>query len=282
MSGVELIIDDSPNEITVSCFDPVRREIAKTALGNLIKDGRIQPAKIEEFIEKAQSDVEDIMKKAGEEAISELSIYTLDPKVVSILGRLHYRTSYGQNVLKHSIEVAHLCGMLAAELGADVMVAKTAGLVHDIGKALDHEVEGSHVTIGMNILEKYNTDDKVIIGMRSHHDEYPHGSLESVIVQVCDMISGGRPGARRDSLENYLKRLRELETVVNTFKGVQKSYALQAGREIRVFVHPEEIDDLTARQTARDMAVRIEKELRYPGEIKVTLIREHRIIEYAR
>lgn len=282
ITGVELIIDESPEEIIISSFDPIRRQIARVTLENLIKDGRIQPAKIEEFYEKARAEINDIVKKSGEDAVHACGIYTLDPRVIAILGRLHFRTSYGQNVLQHSIEVAHMCEMLATELGADPITAKIAGLVHDIGKALDHDVEGTHVEIGIHILEKFGVDPRVVTAMKSHHDDWPHGSIEAVIVQVCDKISGARPGARRDTLENYLKRLRELEAVVNSFRGVEKSYALQAGREIRVFVRPDQITDLEARQTARDMAVRIERELRYPGEIKITVIRENRVIEYAR
>jgi ribonuclease Y len=282
MAGVELLIDDSPNEIIISSFDPIRRQIARVALENLLKDGRIQPAKIEEFIEKAQSEINEIVKKKGEEAVYECGIFNIDPRVVSIIGRLHFRTSYGQNVLRHSLEVAHLCEMVASEIGADPYIAKFAGLVHDIGKALDHEIEGTHVDIGIRILQKFGVDERVVTGMKSHHDEYPHESLESVIVQTCDMISGARPGARRDTLENYLKRLRELEAVANTFHGVSKAYALQAGREIRVFVHPEQLNDSQARRIARDMAIKIEQDLRYPGEIKVTVIRENRVIEYAR
>lgn len=282
ITGVELIIDESPDEIIISSFDPVRRQIAKVAMEELIKDGRIQPAKIEEFFEKAKTDINEIIRRKGEDAVHECGIYTLDPRIVAIIGRLHFRTSYGQNVLQHSIEVAHLCEMLATELGADPMIAKVAGLVHDIGKALDHEVEGTHIDIGMRILEKFGADPRVITAMKSHHDDWPHETIEAVIVQVADMISGSRPGARRDTLENYLKRLRELEAVVNGFQGVQKSYALQAGREIRVFVHPDQVSDLEAKRAARAMAVRIEQELRYPGEIKVTVIRENRIIEYAR
>ncbi len=282
ITGVELLVDDSPGEITISSFDPIRRQIARVTLEELIKDGRIQPAKIEEFFEKAKITINEIIKEEGERAIHECGIYTLDPRVVAILGRLHFRTSYGQNVLQHSIEVAHLCEMLATELGADPLIAKTSGLVHDIGKALDHEVEGTHIEIGMRILEKFGTDPRVIVAMKSHHDDCPHETIEAVIVQVGDMISGARPGARRDTLENYLKRLRELEAVVNTFHGVEKSYALQAGREIRVFVHPDKMSDLQAKQAAREMAVRIENELRYPGEIKVTVIRENRIVDYAR
>lgn len=282
ITGVELIIDESPDEIIISSFDPIRRQIAKVTLENLIKDGRIQPAKIEEFFEQAKSEINEIVKRAGEDAVHDCNIYTLDPRVIAILGRLHFRTSYGQNVLQHSLEVAHLCEMLATELGADPQIAKIAGLVHDIGKALDHEVEGTHVEIGIRILEKFGVDPRVVTAMKSHHDDWPHGSIEAVIVQVCDQISGARPGARRDTLENYLKRLRDLESVVNTFKGVEKSYALQAGREIRVFVSPALVTDMEARTIARDMAVRIEQELRYPGEIKVTVIRENRIIEFAR
>jgi ribonuclease Y len=282
ITGVELLVDDSPGEITISSFDPVRRQIARVTLEELIKDGRIQPAKIEEFFEKAQISINEIIKEQGERAVHECGIYTLDPRVIAIMGRLHFRTSYGQNVLQHSIEVAHLAEMLATELGADPLIAKTAGLVHDIGKALDHEVEGTHIEIGMRILEKFGTDPRVITAMKSHHDDCPHETVEAVIVQVADMISGARPGARRDTLENYLKRLRELEAVVNTFQGVDKSYALQAGREIRVFVNPSHMTDLEAKQTAREMAVRIENELRYPGEIKVTVIRENRVVEYAR
>jgi ribonucrease Y len=282
VAGVELIIDDSPTEITISSFDPIRRQIAKVALENLLADGRMQPAKIEEFIEKAQSEINEIVKKKGEEAVYECGIFNIDPRVVAILGRLHFRTSYGQNVLKHSLEVAHLCEMIASEIGADPYIAKFAGLVHDIGKALDHEFEGTHVEIGMKILQKFGVDERVIIGMRSHHDEYPHESLEGIIVQTADMISGSRPGARRDTLENYLKRLRELEAVANTFQGVMKSYALQAGREIRVFVHPEQLNDLQAKRIAREIAIKIERDLRYPGEVKITLIRENRVVEYAR
>ena len=282
ITGVELIIDESPNEIIISSFDPIRRQVARIALENLIKDGRIQPAKIEEFFEKAKSEINEMVKRAGEDAAAECGIYTLDPRVIAILGRLKYRTSYGQNVLQHSLEVAHLSEMLATELGADPVVAKIAGLVHDIGKALDHEVEGTHIEIGIRILEKFGVDPRVITAMKSHHDDCPHETVEAVIVQVCDQISGARPGARRDTLENYLKRLRELESVVNAFAGVEKSFALQAGREIRVFVSPDVLNDMQARETARNMAMRIEQELRYPGEIKVTVIRENRVIEYAR
>ncbi len=282
MAGVELLVDESPESIVISAFDPVRRQIAKNALQALIADGRIQPAKIEEEIAKAQANINQTMTEKGEQAVYETGVLQLPPEVIQILGRLAYRTSYGQNVLQHSIEVVHIAAMLAEELGADVSVAKAGALVHDIGKALDHEVEGTHVNIGMRILEKFGVDKKIIDAMKSHHDEYPHESIESVIVQVADHISGGRPGARRDSVEQYVKRLADLEAITGKFKGVERSYALQAGREIRVFVTPEVVSDIEAKKLARDIAVSIEKELKYPGEIKVTLIRENRVIEYAR
>lgn len=282
IAGVELIVDDAPDLIIISSFDPVRRETARRALISLIEDGRIQPAKIEEFIQRAQNDVNTMIKEKGEEAVRELSIFSLDPRLVAIVGRLHFRTSYGQNVLRHSIEMARMAEMLASELGADAYIAKCAGLLHDIGKALDHEFEGGHLEVGIRILRTFNVDERVVIAMRSHHDTYPHESLEAVIVQTCDMISGGRPGARRDSAEEYVKRLRELETIASNFQGVERCYALQAGREIRVFVSPSAISDLDARKTARNIAVQIETQMRYPGEIKITVIRENRIIEFAR
>lgn len=282
MSGVEIIVDDTPGSITISSFDPVRRQVAKVALEKLIADGRIQPAKIEEMIEKAQEDINKMIKEKGEEAVYECGILNLDPKVIAILGRLHYRTSYGQNVLAHSIEMAHIAGMLAEELGANVQVAKAGALLHDIGKALDHEVAGTHVEIGRRILQKFGVDDAVIKAMQAHHEEYPYETVESIIVQCADAISGSRPGARRDSVENYLKRLADLEGVATSFKGVEKAYALQAGREIRIFVTPQEVTDLEAKKMARDIATRIENELKYPGEIKVNVIRESRTIEYAR
>lgn len=281
-AGVELVIDDTPNTILISSFDPVRRHTAKLALENLIKDGRIQPAKIEEEVEKAEEEMQRIMKEKGEEAVYECGIYNLDTRIVSILGRLYFRTSYGQNVLLHSVEVAHLAGMLAEEVGADVMVAKTAGLVHDIGKAADHHVQGSHVEIGRRILQKFDAKEEVITAMQAHHEDYPYETLESKIVQVADSISASRPGARKDTIENYLKRLGELEELALSFDGAEKAYALQAGREIRVFVTPEEISDLEAHKLAKKIARKIEKELRYPGEIKVNVIRESRVIEYAR
>ncbi|MBI4691923.1 MAG: ribonuclease Y [Candidatus Terrybacteria bacterium] len=281
-AGVEIIVDDTPGSIVVSSFDPVRRHIAKIALENLILDGRIQPARIEEMVEKAKIEVEKLIKQKGEAAAYETGVIDLDPRLLSVLGRLYFRTSYGQNVLQHSIEVAHLAGMLAAELGADVSVAKKASLLHDIGKAMDHEIQGSHVEIGKRILQKFNTDEKILQAMQAHHEEYPFETVESVIVQAADAISGARPGARRDTLENYLKRLEDLENIANSFEGVEKSFAIQAGREIRIFVTPEKISDLEAQKMARDIADRIEQELKYPGEIKVHVIRENRIVEYAR
>jgi ribonuclease Y len=282
VTGVEVIVDDTPGLITISSFDPIRRQVARVALENLLMDGRIQPAKIEKIVEKAQQDINKIIKEKGEQAAYECGVINLDPRVISILGRLHFRTSYGQNVLQHSVEMSHLAGMIAAEVGANVQLAKTAALVHDIGKALDHEVVGTHVEIGKRILQKFGINEEIIKAMQSHHEEYPYESLESVIVQTADSISGGRPGARSDSIENYLKRLEELEAIANSFPGVEKSYALQAGREIRVFVTPEQITDIEAKNLARNMAEKIEAELKYPGEIKVTVIRETRVIEYAR
>ncbi|OGI94798.1 ribonuclease Y [Candidatus Nomurabacteria bacterium RIFCSPLOWO2_01_FULL_40_18] len=281
-SGVELIVDDTPGSIVISSFDPIRRQVARLALENLILDGRIQPAKIEELVEKAKEEINKIIKEKGEQAVYECGIFNFDPRIVAIIGRLYFRTSYGQNVLQHSIEMAHIAGMLAEELGADVAIAKAGALVHDIGKALDHEVQGTHIEIGIRILQKFGADERIITAMKSHHEDYPYETIEAIIVQTADSISGGRPGARRDSVENYLKRLQELEALVNAFPGVEKSYALQAGREIRIFVTPDKISDSEAKLMARDIALKIEKELKYPGEIKVTMIREMRIIEYAR
>ncbi len=281
-SGVELIVDDTPGSIIISSFDPIRRQVARLALENLILDGRIQPAKIEELVEKAKEEINKIIKEKGEQAVYECGIFNFDPRIVAIIGRLYFRTSYGQNVLQHSIEMAHIAGMIAEELGADVAIAKAGALVHDIGKALDHEVQGTHIEIGMRILQKFGADERVITAMKSHHEDYPYETIESIIVQTADSISGGRPGARRDSVENYLKRLQELEALVNAFPGIEKSYALQAGREIRIFVTPDKISDAEAKIMAHDIAVKIEQELKYPGEIKVTMIRETRIIEYAR
>ena len=282
VAGVELIVDDTPGSIVISSFDPVRRQVARLALENLILDGRIQPAKIEELVEKAKEEINKIIKEKGEQSVYECGIFNFDPRIVAILGRLYFRTSYGQNVLQHSIEMAHIAGMLAEELGADIQIAKAGALVHDIGKALDHEVQGTHVEIGIRILQKFGADEKVITAMKSHHEDYPYESIEAIIVQTADAISGSRPGARRDSVENYLKRLQDLEALVNAFPAVEKSYALQAGREIRIFVTPEKVSDAETKLMARDIAIKIEQELKYPGEIKVTMIRETRVIEYAR
>lgn len=281
-AGVEVIIDDTPGSIVISSFDPVRRQIARVALENLILDGRIQPAKIEEAVDKAQEAINKIIKEKGEQAAYECGVFNLDPRIISILGRLYFRTSYGQNVLQHSIEMAHISGMLAEELGADPAIARAGALLHDIGKAVDHEVQGTHVEIGRRILQKFGADNRIIQAMQSHHEEYPYETVESIIVQTADAISGGRPGARRDTVENYLKRLHDLEGIANSFPGVEKSYALQAGREIRIFVTPDKISDLEAKKLAADIASRVEQELKYPGEIKINVIREMRAIEYAR
>lgn len=281
-AGVELIVDDTPGTIVISSYDPVRRQIARLALENLIMDGRIQPAKIEELVIKAKEDINKIIKQKGEEACYECGIFNFDPRLIAVLGRLYFRTSYGQNVLQHSIEMAHIAGMLAEELGADVAIAKAGALVHDIGKALDHEVQGTHVDIGIRILEKFGADPRIVLAMRSHHDEYPYETIEAHIVQTADAISGGRPGARRDSVEQYLKRLEEIEGIATSFEGVDKCYALSAGREVRVFVTPEKIGDIESKEMARNIALRIEQELKYPGEIKVIVIRETRAIDFAR
>ncbi len=282
LTGVEVIVDDTPETVLISSFDPIRRQIAKTALEKLIFDGRIQPARIEEMVEKAEQEVSDQIKRAGEQAVYDAGIVELDPKVVNLLGRLYYRTSYGQNVLLHAKEVSYLAEALANEIGADAFVCKKAGLLHDIGKALDHKVEGSHVEIGIRVLEKFGVSKEVIDAMKSHHEDYDYETLEAVIVQTADAISGARPGARKDTLENYLKRLKELEKVAGGFSGIDRVYAVQAGREVRVFVKPDEINDLEAKKLSRDIAHKIEKELNYPGEIKVNVIREKRVIEYAK
>jgi len=281
-TGVEVIVDDTPGSITLSSFDPVRRQVARVALENLIADGRIQPAKIEEAVKKSKQNISAIIKEKGEQAVYECSVYNLDPRIVAILGRLHFRTSYGQNVLQHSVEMSHIARMIAEELGANITVAKTAALLHDIGKAMDHEVIGTHVEIGRRILQKFGVSEEIVKGMQAHHGEYPFETIESIIVQIADAVSGGRPGARRDTVENYLKRLKELEAIANEFPGVEKSFALQAGREIRVFVTPTAISDIEAKKMAREIAIKIESELKYPGEIKVTIIRETRITEFAR
>jgi len=281
-TGVDVLIDDAPDKITLSSFDPLRRHIAKIALEKLIVDGRIQPAKIEETVEKTRAEVAEITKQKGEAAAYEVGVIGLDPKLTALLGRLHFRTSYGQNILQHSIEMAHIAGMLASELDADVNVARTGALLHDIGKAVDHEVQGTHVEIGRRILEKFDVDKRVILAMQSHHEEYPYETPESVIVQVADAISGGRPGARRDTVDRYLERLGDLERIANTFPGVEKVYAIAAGREIRIFVNPGKVTDLAMHTLARNIAKRIQEELKYPGEIKVNIIRENRVVEFAR
>ena len=282
LTGVEIVIDETPEAVLISGFDPIRRQIAKLALEKLVQDGRIQPARIEEIVHKVETEIVTQIKESGERAIYETGIVDLDPKIVQLLGRLRFRTSYGQNVLLHSIEMAFLAEAIASELGADVRIAKKAALLHDIGKAVDHQIQGSHVDIGIKILEKFNVEKEVIDAMKAHHEEYPAESLEAVIVQVADQISGARPGARKDTLEHYIKRLQDLEAIANTFQGVDKSYAIQAGREIRVFVNPGEIDDLRAKKLSKEIAKKIQEELKYPGEIKVTVIRENRIVEYAR
>lgn len=282
LTGVELIVDDTPESVLISGFDPVRREVARLALEKLMSDGRIHPARIEEAVEEAKKEIDEKVKEAGEAAAYEAGVAGLHPKLLYILGRLRYRYSYKQNVLLHSLEVSYLSGALAAELGANVAVAKKAGLLHDIGKAVDHEIEGTHVKIGIRILEKFGLGQDVIEAMRCHHDEYPHSSLESYIVTAADAISAARPGARKETAEKYIKRMEELEALINSFDAVEKSFAIQAGREVRIFVNPEKTDDLSAMKLSRDIAKRIEEELKYPGEIKVIVFRETRAVEYAR
>ncbi|OGY46981.1 MAG: ribonuclease Y [Candidatus Buchananbacteria bacterium RIFCSPHIGHO2_02_FULL_38_8] len=281
LTGTEIIVDDTPQAITISGFSPIRRHVAKKALEKLIADGRIHPARIEEAIEEAKKELAIEIKKAGEEAVYDLGVTGLDPKLIQILGRLKYRTSYGQNILQHSIEVAHLSTLLAQMLGADVAIAKKGGLLHDIGKAVDHEVAGSHPEIGYDILKKFGITEEIAYVAKGHHEDQPE-TLECIIVKVADAISGARPGARKDTYEQYLQRLDELEKVATTFAGVDKAYAIQAGREIRVFVVPNEIDDLGAIKLAKEIAKKVEEELKYPGEIKVNVIRETRVTEYAR
>ncbi len=282
LTGVDIIIDDTPEALIVSGYDPVRRQIAKLAIDKLIADGRIHPGKIEEMVEKAKNEINEKIREAGEAALFETGVGPMDPKLTYLLGRLAFRTSYGQNVLLHSVEMTHIAGMLAAELGADVTIAKKGALFHDVGKAIDHEVQGTHVEIGRKILQKFNMDPKVVQAMEAHHDEYPYSILEARIVQAADAISGARPGARKDTVEIYLKRLGDLERISNSFDGVEKSYAIQAGRELRVFVTPTRVDDLGAIKLAKDIARKIEEEMKYPGEIKVNVIRETRALEYAR
>jgi len=282
LTGAEIIVDDTPEAIVISGFDAIRRETAKIALEKLIEDGRIHPARIEEAVEKARETLNQRIKEAGEAAVYDVGITGIDPRLIQLLGRLRYRTSYGQNVLLHSLEVAHLSGMLAAELGLDEALAKKAGLLHDIGKSVDHEVQGTHIEIGINVLNKFNQPKEIIDAMKSHHEDYPFENNYALIIAAADALSASRPGARKDTLENYLKRLKQLEDVVLSFNEVDKCYAIQAGREVRVFVHPEKVDDLEALKLAKKIALKIEDELNYPGEIKVNVLRETRSVEYAR
>jgi ribonuclease Y len=281
-TGVDVLIDESPGYIVLSSFDPIRRQIASVALEALLKDGRIQPAKIEEEVDKARKEVAKTVRAMGDKAAYDANVPNLHPDLITILGRLHFRTSYGQNVLWHSVEMAHIAGIIAEEVGADVGVARAGALLHDIGKTVSHEVAGTHVDIGIRILEKYGVDDAVIHAMRAHHEEYPYDTPESIIVQVADAISGGRPGARRDSLENYVKRLSDLEHIATSLAGVDKAFAIAAGREIRVLVNPTTLNEFETNTLARTIATSIEAQLRYPGEIKVHVIRETRVISYAR
>lgn len=281
-TGVDLIIDDTPETIILSCFDPVRREIARIALEKLMLDGRIHPTRIEEMVEKVKRDIEQEIKETGENTAFDADVQGLHPEIIKVLGRLKYRTSYGQNVLKHSLEVCHLAGLMASEVGADVKVAKRGGLLHDIGKALDQETEGTHISIGVDLAKKYGETEPVIHCIEAHHGGVEFHSLEAILVQTADAISSSRPGARRESLENYIKRLTDLENIANGFKGVEKCYAIQAGREIRVMVKPEEISDDEALFLAKDIAKKIEESLQYPGQIKVNVIRESRAVDYAK
>lgn len=281
-TGVDLIIDDTPDVVTLSGFDPIRREIAKITLEKLISDGRIHPARIEEIVDKVRKEISHQISEAGESAIYEAGLFNLHPEIVKILGRLKYRTSYGQNVLKHCLEVSHLAGLMATELNADVKIAKRAGLLHDLGKAVDHEVEGTHTQIGVDLAKKYKESDEVIHAIAAHHGDIEAHSLEAVLVQAADAISSARPGARRESLENYIKRLEKLEDLANSFQGVDHSYAIQAGREIRVIVKPDEVNDDATIFMAKEIAQKLESELEYPGQIKVNVIRELRSTEYAK
>lgn len=280
-TGVDLIIDDTPEAVTLSCFDPIRREVARIAVSKLIADGRVHPARIEDMVSKAEKEVEETIRKTGEQTIMDVGARGLNPEVVNLVGRLKYRFSYGENVQQHCVEVAHLAGLMAAEIGADVKIAKTGGLLHDIGKALTHEVEGPHAEIGADIAVKAGVPASIVATIREHHDD-DHSSAESFLVAAADAISAARPGARRDTVEQYIKRLEALESVARTFDGVEKCYAIQAGREVRILVKPETVDDVAATNMARDVVKKIEESLAYPGQIKVTVIRESRSVEYAR
>ncbi len=281
-AGVDVIVDDTPEAVTISCFDPVRREVARRALGKLVLDGRIHPAHIEKVLKNEQKEVERVIAEAGDQAAFDAGVNGLHPEVIKMLGRLKFRTSYGQNQLSHAVETAHIAAALAAELGADIEISKSGALLHDLGKAMDHNVEGTHAQIGADFAKRYGVNAKVVNAIASHHHEVDQETVEAAIIEAADAISGARPGARRESLDQYLKRVRALEDIGNSFKGVSQTYALQAGREVRIFVKPEDIDDLASNRLARDIAKQIEETMQYPGQIKVTVIRETRAIDWAK